>query len=577
MADKILNTRIQLKHDTLSAWQTKNTLLKKGEIAIAVIEGIDPANKLHQPVMFKVGPGNFNNLDWASALAADVYAWAKKPTLDANDLPEIPGLKLGIAFEIVGEGNAITNVSYSTENKKFTFTKGETFATKKELEDVVANGTVVVEGAVIDVAQDGNTYTVSHEAITKPTETAGSGRKYLTDVTTDGYGHITGFTTAEEEDQDLSGYKTKQTAVVDPTASGETLAFIDSISQNENGEITATKKSVALGDYAKTADVPSIKVNNAGTADKVANELTVGSKKFDGSAAVEVTAADLGLESAMHFVGAFATAPDSAVNGDVYLNTANKKEYVYSNGWVELGDEGSYALRTVTITGNEGLTGGGDLTTNRTIGIADKGVTLAKLNDEVKEYFVAQGHLKGNYYTAEKTDELLGELGEQIEAKQEQFATITKSPDGEAVLGVSVVASRAAFEMPADGEYAIKLSTPGAINFFSESKVCYNGEEIAIKSELPTVNDGKFTVSGTGALTGSGEMTANQAGNTTATLDLTDEVKGQINGAVQTVTAGVGIKAVKTGTGVNLEIVGKDETDEDGNTVTWIFDCGGAE
>jgi hypothetical protein len=90
------------------------------------------------------------------------------------------------------------------------------------------------------------------------------------------------------------------------------------------------------------------------------------------------------------------------------------------------------------------------------------------------------------------------------------------------------------------------------------------------------VNDGKFTVSGTGALTGSGEMTANQAGNTAATLDLTEEVKATINGAVQEVTAGVGIKATRTGNSINLDIVGKGEKDDDGNEVVWIFDCGGA-
>jgi hypothetical protein len=153
------------------------------------------------------------------------------------------------------------------------------------------------------------------------------------------------------------------------------------LSQDTNG----LKADIDLGDYAKTADVPNIKVNNAGradsaaSADKVANGLTVGSKTFDGSAAVEVTAADLGLESAMHFIGAFTEAPDSASAGDVYLNTATKKEYVYSNGWVELGDEGSYALRTVTITGTDGLTGGGDLTANRTIGLSeDTKSSLAK-------------------------------------------------------------------------------------------------------------------------------------------------------------------------------------------------------
>ena len=43
---------------------------------------------------------------------------------------------------------------------------------------------------------------------------------------------------------DLGNLKTKQTAVVDPTSDGETDSFIDSVSQNANGEITATKKAV---------------------------------------------------------------------------------------------------------------------------------------------------------------------------------------------------------------------------------------------------------------------------------------------------------------------------------------------
>ena len=43
---------------------------------------------------------------------------------------------------------------------------------------------------------------------------------------------------------DLSGYKTKQTSVPSPTASDSATAFIDTISQDENGVITATKKTV---------------------------------------------------------------------------------------------------------------------------------------------------------------------------------------------------------------------------------------------------------------------------------------------------------------------------------------------
>lgn len=44
--------------------------------------------------------------------------------------------------------------------------------------------------------------------------------------------------------QAAGDYKTTQTAVNDPTASGDAAAFIDSISQNANGEITVTKKNV---------------------------------------------------------------------------------------------------------------------------------------------------------------------------------------------------------------------------------------------------------------------------------------------------------------------------------------------
>lgn len=46
---------------------------------------------------------------------------------------------------------------------------------------------------------------------------------------------------------DLSGYKTKQTAKTDPTASGTTLTVIATITQDANGEITATKKTIQDG------------------------------------------------------------------------------------------------------------------------------------------------------------------------------------------------------------------------------------------------------------------------------------------------------------------------------------------
>ena len=566
MAEKILNTRIQLKYATLAEWNASTLILKAGEVAFATVPTAEGSTL--EPVMFKVGDGSktFAQLDWASAKAADVYGWAKAAGLpvDATKAPEGKFVE-GFAWEnnklVPKFRGFITEINEANKNKlDAPTTKAVKDYVDTKTSDIIAQKTVVAEGTKIDVTKSDNTYTVSHEAVDAPTETAGSGRKYLTGVTTDGYGHITGYTTATEEDQDLSNYKTKQTAVEKTGEANKTLQ----ISQDTNGKITVTPVDIAITanqvtDFATTAK--AIKVDNATHADaaaKVDNKLTVGTKTFDGSAAVEVTAADLGLESAMHFIGALSAAPETAKPGDVYLNTATKKEYVYdtTNGWVELGDEGSYALRTVTITGTDGLTGGGDLTSNRTIGIADNGVTTGKIAD-------------GNV-TKAKLEQTVQDTLDSVAGKQDQFATLTKNE----MVGIAGVEIRAASQ--------IKLTTPvvtfGSTESLTDvdihgSNFTFNGKDVAIKDDI---KNGQFTVSGTGALTGSGSMTANQASDTSATLDLTEAVKGQINGAVQTVTAGIGIKAVKTGTNVNLEIVGKDETDEDGNTVTWIFDCGGA-
>ena len=84
--EKILNTRIQLKYDSFSEWSSKNPTLKAGEVAIAYLttaSAVKPdTGDTQHPVMFKVGPGAFNDLPWASALAADVHAWAKKSEAD---------------------------------------------------------------------------------------------------------------------------------------------------------------------------------------------------------------------------------------------------------------------------------------------------------------------------------------------------------------------------------------------------------------------------------------------------------------------------------------------------------------
>lgn len=78
MAEKVLQTRIQLKYDTLENWTTNGTVvLKKGEIGLCSVPAGGSLQQVTPPaVLFKVGDGTtaFSALPWASALAADVYA-----------------------------------------------------------------------------------------------------------------------------------------------------------------------------------------------------------------------------------------------------------------------------------------------------------------------------------------------------------------------------------------------------------------------------------------------------------------------------------------------------------------------
>ena len=79
-----------------------------------------------------------------------------------------------------------------------------------------------------------------------------------------------------------------------------------------------------------------------------------------------------GLSGAMHYRGDVAADPTTTAptgtwhEGDVV--TFGNNEYVYNgSAWRVLGDEGSYALKTTTVTGTNGLTGGGALSQNQTI------------------------------------------------------------------------------------------------------------------------------------------------------------------------------------------------------------------
>ena len=132
----------------------------------------------------------------------------------------------------------------------------------------------------------------------------------------------------------------------------------------------ATAEKATEADHATKAD----SATTATTANKVANTLTLqigGTTKttFDGSFAktFNVTAADLGLSSAMHFIGAATVAitedskTDPKITGYTFTNAQkgdvvlyNHLEFVWDGTkWEKLGDDSSYALKTITATATD--------------------------------------------------------------------------------------------------------------------------------------------------------------------------------------------------------------------------------
>lgn len=595
--EKIINTRIQLKYDTLANWESSNPVLKAGEVAvIAIASGnTQTVNSVTAPqCLMKVGDGtsNFKALPYTSALAADVYSWAKKSEAEfitwVNQQvthPTIPdGFTIAvnvtdddvIVADLKGGKNSVSgSVSHAKKGPTGGFTGGATAATAdaygesvtikvpkltvdayghvnsaSDVEYKVAipaapaapnDGTLTLKaGGGLSATEktftandaDNVAFEVSHGA--KPTTgsahaaTAGSGRTYVTKVDVDSYGHIAKVYTATETDQDLSNYKTKQTAVNNPTASGNATAFIDSITQNANGEITVTKKNI--------------------------------------------TAADLGLSGAMHFIGIKATLPETGNNGDVVI--VNSKEYVWDgDSWNELGDESSHALKSVSITGTDGLTGGGTLEANREIKHAvPTGAAAGKTSPNAAQ---TPGYGATFNIPVVETDKFGHIIG--------KTTTTVKIPDAIDISGKK------------DKQTAYS-ATGGTAKTVTKVEQNANGEVTVTYSDIafpapPTVNNAEITVAPAGGLTLSsgsdGKFTLNQSsaetvgieiaasGVTTAKIADSAVTTAKINAKAVT-TAKVADAAIGAAQTKAYQATAPKTAAEVTSEEVWVFYCGNA-
>ena len=165
---------------------------------------------------------------------------------------------------------------------------------------------------------------------------------------------------------------------------------VDIVESTTNGNINVNGQNVpihGLGSAAYTnADTYAPKDNPTFTGAVIVP--AVSDSSANGTAATvqyvkERTAGLSGLTGAMHFRDAVSEIPPSGTyeKGDVVLGP-NNKEYVYNGtSWIELGDEGSYALKsstdvitevassaTVTVGSASGWDAGGQASLNITNG-----------------------------------------------------------------------------------------------------------------------------------------------------------------------------------------------------------------
>ena len=287
---KTLKTRIQLKYDTLANWNAVASTFvpNKGEVCFVEIPTGDATATTAPTVLFKVGDGKatWGALKWGSALAADVYAWAKAASPQAI----IDSAVNSAVGSVVKSLNGLKgNLTISGDNR-ITFTAADSKITAS-FNFTDADKTVLNSGITAAKVSTYDGYQTKIDAkYTKPGEGIPK-----TDLAADVQTSLTAADNAVSTD-DFNAFKTQNTQnIADAKAAG-------------------TAASTALESYKKT--------NEAALAKKVDKTITVNGHAL--SANVTVTKDDVGLGKVVN--AGQDTAPTA--NSTNYVTSGGVKKYV---------------------------------------------------------------------------------------------------------------------------------------------------------------------------------------------------------------------------------------------------------
>ena len=417
---KNLNTRIALKYDSYENWTEHNPILLKGEIAIAELPvsenkpgvgepnaaGSTPAIQNAPNILIKVGDGtnHYNDLKFVSALAADVYSWAKAATKPTYSASEITGLK-----DYIGQQIQDTNTQY-----RIVAVNGAAYSYKLQKKDIGDADYSDVDGSVITltdvdsrldkleaaIGKDGTVQeqintaiggldyddaAVANQFVTEVKETDGviavkRAALVEADIPALSQSKVTGLVDALASKQDnleFEGtYNASNNKVATESTISNAIATLDSRTAEDAASATKVVAEVTQADGIVTVQKVAV-ANILPDVEDTENGFVVAVSQTDGKIAVTHKAATevLGFEGnydktsnpiatrqyvldsvadlngAMHFRGTVdadptTTTPTGAYKaGDVVL--FGYDEYVYNGSkWIPLGNESIYAKKT---------------------------------------------------------------------------------------------------------------------------------------------------------------------------------------------------------------------------------------
>lgn len=263
---------------------------------------------------------------------------------------------------------------------------------------------------------------------------------------------------------------------------------------------------------------------NVSSANCVNHSITIGDKSFNGSSNVTIEAKDLGLTGALVFLGVttsliadgVTTNPIkingkdvTAITGNVVLY--NHKEFVWaSSSWEELGDEGSYALKTVKIITTSPITGGGSLEKDVTIGFEESGVGAGKYGEQTSGTLAHGGAFVVPELTIDKYGRVTGASTKTLTLPTDNDTHYTAN----LITGASSTA-KANAAASANGKVYLNLVENGAVR---------NSHNIVGSGSVTVTSDanGKITINGIDTNTTSFTITANASDDDVVVLSGTN-------------------------------------------------------